>query len=553
MFKRAFNKFLDKPVDKPELYPYVYSIGLKGLTTEAKKKITTEPIQCSQCGAVLTDVKSIQEDPKIGTHYKCEYCSTINVISKDQIIEGLPDDIEIIIEDIKPKEPKEDVITKVSATEGELYIAVIDISGSMSGAKIEAVKKSLVQTIKDFKINAPRTKFILIAFESSVYYYLRHDKDATIFYGDLLFSLEGMRDQLEIAIKKKEELGSIGEFADGWVRKVEGLRSRDMTALGPGLYFAILSFDILQMKTSGRITLLTDGLANQGIGNLSGTSIGGQKFYDQLGDLCSQYNIIVDIVGVTASGDNNEMGLQVLGQITDKTGGTMFLISSDEMEAVFSQIQQTNYIGRDVRIKFITPTNINIKNITGAFSSRKVKESEINLGAVTEDRELFVELESPKGGVAEEQDELPIQLQIQYLDNQGRKKLRVVNDKVKITKNEEEFKSEYDQKLNVMMNIQSSGQKYYSGKAKESKSNLSSFRAELNDELKQLIKKKAKFSEKDFMESIDYLDDELEEMEIEEEKMKSAPKASYQASVGQTKFRMSEDLLRERMKRKKKK
>ena len=161
MFKRAFDKFLDKPIDKPELYPYVYSIGLKGLTTEAKKKITTQPIQCSQCGAVLTDIKLIQEDPKIGTHYKCNYCETINVISKDQIIEGLPDDIEIIIEDIEKIEHKEEAITKVEATEGELYIAVIDISGSMSGAKIEAVKKSLVQTIKDFKMNSPNTKFIL--------------------------------------------------------------------------------------------------------------------------------------------------------------------------------------------------------------------------------------------------------------------------------------------------------------------------------------------------------------------------------------------------------
>jgi Mg-chelatase subunit ChlD len=552
MFKRAFNQFLDKPIDKPELYPYIYSIGLKGLTTEAKKKIKTQPIQCSQCGAVLTNVKSIKEDPKIGTHYKCEYCETINVISKDQIIEGLPDDIEIIIEDIKPKEPKEDVITKVSATEGDLYIAVIDISGSMSGAKIESVKRSLVQTIKDFKINAAGTKFILIAFESSVYYYLRHDKDPTNFSGDLLFSLEGMRDQLEKAIKKKE-LGSIGEFADGWVRKVESLRSRDMTALGPALYMAIISFDIFEMKTSGRITLLTDGLANQGIGNLSGTSIGADKFYDQLGDLCNQYNIIVDIVGVTASGDNNEMGLQVLGQITDKTGGTMFLISSDEMEAVFSQIQQTNYIGRDVRIKLITPTSINIKNVTGAFSSRKVKESQINLGAVTKDRELFVELESPKGlkGIPEE--EIPIQLQVEYQDKEGRKKLRVVNDKVKITKNEDEFKSEYDQKLNVMMNIQSAGQQYYAGKAKNSKTHLNSLRNELMGELKSLHKSNVKFSEKDFSEGIEYLEDELEEMEIEEEKQKSAPKASYQAAMGQSHFRMSEDLLQERMKRKKKK
>ncbi len=548
MFKRSFNKFLEKPPGKPELYPYIYSIGFRNLT-QAKKKITTEPIKCSQCGAVLTDIKLIQEDPKIGTHYKCEYCGTINVISKDQIVEDLPDDIDFIIEDVKPKEPKEEVITKVGAAEGELYIAVIDISGSMSGAKIEAVKKSLVQTIKDFKMNSPATKFILIAFESSVYYYLRHDKNAMRFSGDLLFSLDGMRDQLQKSLKKAK-LGSIGEFADGWVRKVQELRSMDMTALGPALYFAIMSFDIFQMKTSGRVTLLTDGLANQGIGNLSGSSIGAEKFYENKADLCNQLNIIVDVVGVSAPGDNNEMGLQTLGKLTDKTGGKLFLISDQEMGQVFAELQQTKYIGKDVKIRIVTPTYIDIKNVTGAFSSRNVKESEINLGAITDDRELFVELDSPKGF---KEEEIPVQLQVEYKDNEGRKRLRVVNDRVKVTKSEKEFKSKYDQKLNVMMNIQSSGQQYYAGKASESKKRLKKLKESIKTEMSSMKAAYDDFDEGEFSESIEYLDDELEEMEMEEKQVMSAPKASYMATKGQMRTRLSEDKLIKRMKAKKKK
>ncbi|HEY0088769.1 MAG TPA: hypothetical protein VGB37_07995, partial [Candidatus Lokiarchaeia archaeon] len=339
MFKRAFNKFLDKPIEKPEIYPYIYSIGLKGLTSQAKKEIKTQPIQCSQCGAILTDVKLIKDDPKIGTHYKCEYCGTINIISKTQIIESLPNDIDFIIEDIKPKESKEETITKVATTEGELYVAVIDISGSMSGAKIEAVKKSLIQTIRDFKINSPFTKFILIAFESSVYYYLRHDAEPINFSGDLLFSLENMKEQLNLSLKKQDTLGSIGEFADGWIRKIEGLRSMDMTALGPALYFGVISFDTFQMQGSGRITLLTDGIANQGIGNLSGTSVSTEKFYEEMAGLCNNYKIIVDIVGVTVPGDNNEMGLNVLGKLSDKTGGKLYFITHDEMESIFSELR----------------------------------------------------------------------------------------------------------------------------------------------------------------------------------------------------------------------
>ena len=101
------------------------------------------------------------------------------------------------------------------------YISVIDISGSMSGAKIEAVRKSLIQTLQDFKMNSPSTKFFLIAFESSVYYYLRHDRETINFNGELLYSLEGMRELFKTidTIKGRlnpslETLGLLGTLYD---------------------------------------------------------------------------------------------------------------------------------------------------------------------------------------------------------------------------------------------------------------------------------------------------------------------------------------------------
>ena len=549
MFKRAFNNVLDKPPSKPELYPYIYSLSFKGLKKEVKKIVNIKPIICSQCGAILTDVNSIQEDEKIGTYYKCKFCGTVNVIEKLELTESYPKEVDFVIEDTPPKEEESTKGTIAKITQGDLYISVIDISGSMSGAKIEVVKKSLIQTVKDFKINAPKTKYILIAFESYVYYYLKFDKDPIAFEGDLLFSMDQMKRVLLNKIEKKTDLGSIGEFADGWVNKINELHSMDMTALGPALYLANISFDLFQ--SSGRITLLTDGLANEGIGNLSGTSIGAEDFYDKMAELCNQKNIIVDVVGVSTPGDNNEMGLQILGKLTDHTGGKLYLISSDEMEAIFTELRHMNFIGKDVKIKVITPSPIKLKKVTGAFSSEDVKKSEINIGAVTEDRELFVEFEAKPKELSENAvDSIPVQFQVEYKDNEGRRKLRVFNDQVNITDNEQNFKATYDQRLNAIFNIQSSGIQDYSGKREKSIVQLQDLKKNIIEERNILMAMDANFVDNKFEESVNFLDDELEEMELEEKMAQNAPKASYFASVGQARTRTSQDKIFKRLQKK---
>lgn len=549
MFNRAFKKFLAKKPSKEELYPYLYSIAFKELGN-SKKQIKNEPIKCKTCSAVFTDIDLIKEDDQNRAYYICEFCGTDNSVDKTKIEEKLPNDIDFLLAALEVKKLETEAeITKVAKTEGDLYLSVIDISGSMSGAKIEAVKKSLIQTLKDFKTNSPTTKYILVAFESSVYYYLRHDKSPLNFGGDLLFTLDGMKSQFKKLIKKEKFIGSIGEFADGWVKKVEELRSMDMTALGPALYFSIISYEFF--NSTGRITLLTDGLANQGIGNLSGTNPGANKFYEDMADLCNQYKIIVDVVGVSASGDNNEMGLQVLGKLTDATGGTLYLISSEEMETIFSELRQMKYIGKDVKVKIIVPPSIVIKNITGAYSSKgAITGSVINLGAITDNRELFLELESTKE--LGEEEEVPVQLQVEYLDNDGNKRMRVINDRVRVTKDEDEFKSKYNQTFNVMKNIQSAGGGYYSGKAEESKEQLTHLKAEMLNEMKSLKSRNRAFAEQDFAEGLSYLEDELEEIEIEEKEVAQAPAKSYWAAKGQQRARISSGKLKKRMEKKKK-
>jgi hypothetical protein len=177
----------------------------------------------------------------------------------------------------------------------------------------------------------------------------------------------------------------------------------------------------------------------------------------------------------------------------------------------------------------------------------------VNLGAITEDRELYVELGASKG--FEDEKEIPVQLQVAYRDKKGNKRLRVINDRVQITNNEDEYKSEYDQKLNVMYNIQTAGVAQYAGEENEPKLKLKNLHKEIQKEMTVLRKSKGiDFkAEMDFTEGLNVLEDELEELESEKEMSMGGAQASFLASQGQNRYRQSYNEVKKRMEKKKKK
>jgi len=164
---------------------------------------------------------------------------------------------------------------------------------------------------------------------------------------------------------------------------------------------------------------------------------------------------------------------------------------------------------------------------------------------------LFVEIEAkPKDITEKKMDSVPVQFQVEYIDEIGRKKLRIFDDHIKITNNEEDFKTTYDQRLNAIFNIQSSGIHDYSGKREKSKTQLQELRNDLMEEIKNMKTANVNFADENFVESVQYLEDELEEMKLEEEMAEQAPKSSYFASVGQSRTRLSHIQMQKRLKKK---
>lgn len=462
MFKTSFNRILERKTTKADL-PYVASLSFEDLE-KPKEVIVGKPIQCQKCGGVLTDPSSVIKDPKLGTHFKCVFCGAINVVDPKDLPAHLIDDVDFIIE-----EAMEIKTTKPELT-GDNIVAVIDVSGSMAGGKIEAVKRSLIETIKDLKVNTPQSRFGLIAFESSVYLIDFKGGNILTVSGDDLYSQEKIAERFSHA---KYDFEPVEKTANKWIETVSKLKSMDMTALGPGL---LGGYTLLKMRGGGRLLLLTDGLANTGFGTLEGPSAAGKNFYKEAAGSCNLGNIIVDVVGVREQSTESQLALKTLGNLALETGGDIYYVTMEEIEKTFADIRGKGYIARNVEVKMFAPPVLKLVDATGTASETLKPEEPIRLGGVTADREVYFEMESAK---EINEDEVPIQAQIQYTDAEGKKHLRVISKKFQKAKNEEEYVKTYEPEISGAMRVQQAGRAAYQGKEDKAKEIIAGYQNQI--------------------------------------------------------------------------
>ncbi|WXG41717.1 MAG: VWA domain-containing protein [Candidatus Freyarchaeum deiterrae] len=462
MFKTSFNKILERKATKEDL-PYVASLSFEDLE-KPKEVIVGKPIQCQKCGGVLTDPSSVKKDPKIGTHFKCAFCGAINVVDPKDLPAHLIDDVDFIIEEAM------EIKTTKPALTGDNIVAVIDVSGSMSGGKLEAVKHSLAETIKDLKVNAPQSKFGLIAFESSVYLIDYRGTNALTVTGDDLYSQEKAAEKFSQA---KYDFEPVEKTAKKWIETVSKLQPMDMTSLGPGL---LGGYTLLKMRSGGRLLLLTDGLANTGFGTLEGASATGKNFYKEAAGSCNLSNIIVDVVGVREQSTESQLALKTLGNLALETGGDIYYVTMEEIEKTFADIRGKGYIARNVEVQMFTPPALKLVDATGTASETLKPEEPIRLGGVTSDREIYFEMESAK---EIKDEEVSIQAQIQYTDAEGKKHLRVVSKKVQRAKDEKEYVKTYEPEISGAMRVQQAGRAAYQGKQDKAEEIISGYQQQI--------------------------------------------------------------------------
>ncbi|MFX1559233.1 MAG: hypothetical protein ACFFBL_01470 [Promethearchaeota archaeon] len=486
--------------------PYVLRVEFGHLAHETTK-IVGKPIACHKCNGFLLSVDQIKEDPKVGRHFVCPFCGTLNVIEGEVVVAG--DDTDFVVE--APPDPS--TTTDVIAVGGKSFLGLIDVSGSMAGANLAAVKRSLNTSIDSLAANAPETMFGLIEFESSVVARNLENGNPVELPRESFASLKDIVDSTKKLLDKIRLIG-VGKNKDKLKKHVQALRDQGGTALGPAVGMAYV---IAKHRNVGRVVLLTDGLANEGIGALEGYQVTpASQYYEDLGKMFMELGTAVDVVGI-ASGAGME--LQTLGLLPEATGGQMYYVTPNELDRSLSELAGASLLGRDVEVRLVTPPGVKVKDASGvsrAVVDQLKKKSESKIGVVGEDHELYFEVE-PETEIKE--DEVPIQVQVAYTDEEGARRVRAVTTKLKVSKKEEEIMETLDPTVGATFVTQKAGEESFRGDREGGRKRIASFR--------KALKTKAKGAPKAVQAMLDKTDNVLnmeeEEIARQEEMLEAAP------------------------------
>ena len=416
---------------------------------ETPPEIKGKPIICSNCGAILTNVKDVQTNAKVGTFFNCQFCGTVNVIDP----KDLPHNINAYTGWLIPPDTTRPDFGK-GIQKGNSLIAALDVSGSMSGAKIEGVKQSLISTLKAYAKSKGDALFGLVTFESNLRIYSPDGEVIETMGGDMLYDVKAIEKKVADNnwVKKQLPKMTIETTGKDWQKTIQKMVALSSTALGP----AVVAARIMSLAAgTGRILVLTDGMANAGIGSLSGASPEGKKFYTKIGNELKKNGIVLDIVGIAGQGS---LELKTLALMPEITGGDLFYADLSELQDSFGLIAGDEIIGRNARIKLIVPDEIEISTVSG-LGTRELdykRGDDISLGGLTKSRSISFEFK-PKKKVKDRK-KVPVQVQIRYRDEDDNERVRVIEKILEVSEIKEELEKSLDADLIAGYTVQRAAQ-----------------------------------------------------------------------------------------------
>ena len=421
---------------------------------------TGDPYKCESCNSVLNSA-SVVTQLESQKQWICEFCSHVNLLSIED--EEIPKILEqnYLLEG--PIQTISDQTTPVFNSDTSSTIFCIDISGSMafkkkiqgyvslnnkktgsidgftSVSRLECVQAAVESQLRLMQTQYPMRKAGIVLFNSTVrilgdgLHSEKIDRAVCNNFADLMNYSQSQRGKfLNTNIQSSYPILS---------QKLMALSPGGGTALGPALLFSMILAS--ESGPGSKVVICTDGVANEGIGSLSG-KYEDFDIYKELGSISKELGVSVSVITI----EGQECKLEALNYVTSETQGEIVKVAPESLLTEFANILSDEVIATEVSLEIYLHRSIKFYNekeqflynnasILKRYIGNATKSTAFSFQYVLKNEQELAEL----GINTQELRRIPLQAVVVFRRMDGRKFLKVLN-KVQEVVFDEEVKDE---------------------------------------------------------------------------------------------------------------
>ena len=492
---------------KQEIDANVVAVNLHEISEE-KELATGDLVLCANCSACLNNFsKLLPEEGENKWLWECEFCCYGNHINIEEEEKPKTESVTYVLS--KPplvaespgEETKVEEEEKKDHSDETSVIFCIDISGSMDqgqsvgkklkymrsatyATRLECVKLAIDSQIESMVASCPNRKVGFVLFEDAVHVLGDCAEKPHIIpsllmgeYGPLLEHAHSLSGRVNIPIKDSQKALKTA---------LEEMHTIGCTALGPGLVAAMGL--AAKGKPGSRVIICTDGLANRGLGAVTGgaQSVETLAFYDQVGNYAKERGIAIDVLSLVAS----ECRLDMLSPIANLTGGNILRVDPSKLSDDFAALLSERVLATEaiLRVQLHKVLEFRGEDADNLKSGGSIMEKPV--GNITSESKTTFEymLKRPDQlKLIEDVDidnlnQIPFQTQITFTTMEGMRCVRVISMVNEITQKKEEAKEEIVAEVLKANAVHQTGKMAMKGEIRAAQANMMAWRGIVDEQ-----------------------------------------------------------------------
>ena len=569
--------------DKKQANMYKHEVDTNILTFKfnfLKEKVafaTGDPYYCTSCKAILNkfskitmkmdekQMKEIDITAKNSNFWKCEFCNSVSEfpnLEKEEI--PTEECIDYFIENnskSKQNFSEEKTIIYCFDTSGSMCVSEPLIGnhqikgeylskykndlmkfsdgsnqhyGASSGkvtyvSRLQCLQAGIESYLNELSKNRPKNKIGLVTFNNGIFCigdgsnsnYVKVEGNHLDDYSKIV----ELAEKCEPLINKP-----ICETANNLIKLLYSIEESGATALGPAILFSV---NLIKNAPAGsKIILCTDGLANIGLGGMDEITNKYMKnyqenydkvnqFYSEIGDFAKSKGIIINIL--TFVGEESK--IEILSQLTEKTGGEVIRVKPTEILNEFSNLMVNEIVATNVNISVKLHKALEFRNEDKNNLSNGNSDLIKHIGNATNETELYTEYTVKR---SDDLIKLNIDLDaiksvyfqsiISYTNMEGNKCIRVITKEQELCTEKAKIQEQADFNIFSVNAIQQCSKQAKKGDYRHAQSNAMAYKKVMkkNMEFDNYNAKNAKENLIMFNNNFCELNDNLQKLQYEE-------------------------------------